>query len=315
MIDCIEHMIEATKEEFYMNEFENKLIIKDEAYQSGFFPRIPSFGKRGSAFILTGGCNDDIIVNERTTTKQIRQGRYTRLVEISTLPYTKEIRFNSSSKETAYSFDVYIKAVIQVNDPILFYENKNIDVDAYFDNLFSLDVRRITRLYSILDYDGMDTELTEKLSSYNNIDASTGFSYRISVVAASPGEKAQDYVHKYSTQQLDIGLKNNARKLAASLAKTFEDAIMTEVVEGKLSEAEAILKIQEYKNANFDGQIKRIEELREKGFITDKEAKSYVMPVLGGVGTKEQSNLIERGSDQNNLEDTSSVMDDFYTEE
>lgn len=299
-----------------MNEFENKIIIKDEPYQNSFFPKIPNFGKRGLAFILTGGCNDDIVVNEHTTSKQIRQGKYTRLVEISTLPYTKEITFNSSSKETAYSFDVYVKAVIQVNDPIFFYENKNIDVDTYFDNLFSLDVRKITRGYSILNYDGMDAELTERLSSYNNIDESTGFSYRISVVAATPGKKAQDYVHKHSTQQLDIGLKNSARKLAGSLAKTYEDAILTEVIEGKQSEAEAILKIQEYNNANFDDKIKRLEELRGKGFITDMEAKSYVTPILEGIGTKAQSRQIEGRSEQCNSETIDdSIMDGFYAEE
>lgn len=78
-----------------MNEFENGLIISDEAYQNGFFPKVPKVGKRGSAYILTGGGENDIIVDDRTTSKQIRQGRYTRLVEISTLPYIKEIRFQS----------------------------------------------------------------------------------------------------------------------------------------------------------------------------------------------------------------------------
>ena len=105
-----------------MTEFENALILQDQPYQTGFFPKIPNFRKEGSAFILTGGANDDLLVTDRTTTKELRQGKYTRLVEISTRPYLQEVNFSSPSKEAAYSFAVYIKAVIQVQRPITFYE-------------------------------------------------------------------------------------------------------------------------------------------------------------------------------------------------
>lgn len=278
-----------------MNEFENKLIIKEEAYNGGFFPTVPKYDKRGSAFILTGGSGNDIVVDEHTTTRQLRQGKYTKLVEISTLPYLREIRFCSPSKESAYSFDVYVKAVIQVNNPILFYQNKNIDVDAYFDNLFSLDVRKITKVYSILEYDGMDEVLTQQLSSYNTIDEATGFSYRISVVDATPGEKAQQYVYQYSKQQLDAGLKDNARKLASSYTANYKEAIMAEVAEGKLTEAEAILQIENYENEHFENRIKHLDAMREKGFITDQEARKFVTPVLGSIGgIKEIENLEEQ---------------------
>lgn len=294
-----------------MNEFQNKLIIREEVYQNGFFPKVPKVGKSGSALILTGGCDDDIIVSEYTTAKQIRQGRYTQLVEISTRPYIKEITFNSPSKETHYSFNVYVKAVIQVKDPINFYENKNIDVDTYFDNLFSLDVRKITRKYSILDYNGMDDELTQKLSSYNTIDESTGFSYQISVVDAMPGEKAEEYVQQHGKQQLDAMLKQNARLLAKFYTDSYEDAIKTAVAEGKISEIEGIERIKEYQKKDFEEKVSHLEELREKGFITDKDAKSFVMPVLEGVELKRQEKQLEDETKQGKM----FGIDEFYTEE
>lgn len=297
-----------------MNEFENKLIIKDSSYKNGFFPMIPNFRKRGSAFILTNGYMDDIVVNEHTTTKQIRQGKYTRLVEIATLPYIKEITFNSSSKEAAYSFDVYVKAVIQVSDPIRFYENKNLDIEAYFDNLLSLDVRKITRRYSILDFDCMDAELTEKLAAYNNFDESKGFNYQISAVAATPGKDAERYVHKHSTQQLDIELKNSARKLSASIAKSYEEAIRTAIVEGAMTEVEGLLKIKEYENTNFDDQITRLQELRDKGIITDTELRSMVRPELEKVGNKTDQTMMH-SQVENHGEINDSILDGFYEEE
>lgn len=296
-----------------MNEFENKLIISVAEYKNGLFPQIPNLKKRGSAFILTNGLYDDIKVDEHTTAKEIRQGKYSQLVEISTLPYTKELRFNSQSKEIAYSFDVYVKAVIQVYNPITFYENRNLDVDSYFDNLFSLDVRKITQKYSILDYTGMDDELTQKLSSYNSIDDTIGFSYRISVVDAVPGTKAQEYVEKYGKQQLDASLREKTKEFAKSLTTVYEEAIMEDVIDGKLSQSEAILKIEEYKQLSYDNQMKCLEELREKGFITNSEVRDYVVPVLEKIkiekGLPQKSAMDEWDeTDKNNI-------DLFYTEE
>ncbi len=292
-----------------MDQFQNKLIVKEEAYENGFFPKVPKVGKRGAALILSGGCNDDIVVNERTTSKQIRQGKYTQLVEISTVPYLKEIRFHSPSRETHYFFDVYVKAVIQVNDPLIFYDNRNIDVDAYFENLFSLDVRRITRGYSILDFEGMDVELTNKLSSYNTVDESTGFKYQISAVDATPGENAQEYVQKYGKQMLDAEIKKKARQLADIYTCSFEDAIKTEVAEGKLTEIEAIMKIQEYNNLHFQEQIRRLDEMREKDLLTDSEARRFAIPALGNLEATKTIGQVEPETPQD-LE-----VDEFYIED
>lgn len=289
-----------------MNKFQNELIVKEEPYENGFFPKVPKSGKSNSAIILTGGEGDDIIVNGYTTPKQIRQGKYTQLVEISTCPYLKEIRFRSPSQEAYYSFDVYVKAVIQVNDPIVFYANRNIDVDAYFENIFSLDVKKITRSYSVLHYERMDSDLTEKLSSYNTVDESTGFKYQISAVDAQPSENAKEYVQKHGQQTLDAELRQHARNLANKFTKSFEEALMTEVAERKISEREAILMIDEYRNASFEGKIRQIDELRSKGLLTDKDARGFVTPALEEAGARK---LIEN-SKQERSQNTG--MDGFY---
>lgn len=268
-----------------MTEFENALILRDEPYQAGFFPKIPNFRKEGSAFILGGGINGDLLVTERTTAKELRQGRYTRLVEISTRPYLQEIHFLSPSKETAYSFSVYVKAVIQVQKPLTFYVNRNLDIGAYFENLFSMDVRKITRKYSILDYDDMDEELTKKLSTYDNFDESTGFSYRISIVLAEPDDAAQKYVKKNSTQQLDMKLRKNARELTDSLATDLSEAWKTAVVEGKMTEEEMLQKIEEHEDKLFDIGLKRALTLRDNDILTNSETKNLAKHQLIGVGS------------------------------
>lgn len=296
-----------------MNEFQNQLIIKDEAYENGLFAKIPNYKKHGAAFILAGGSGNDIIVDDGTTAKEIRKGRYTRLIEISTLPYMKEIRFNAPSKENAYSFDVYVKAVIQVVDPIAFYENRNIDVDGYFNNLFSLDVKKVTRKYSILNYENMDEELTNKLSAYNTVDRSIGFSYQVSVVSAEVGEKAREYVAKQSKQQLDALLKQQVRELASSYSDSYEEAIRTEVAEGKITESEAILKIQEYNRNKAQETMNYIRELRDNDLITGTAARNYTM---GGLQLVVGKNLsIQQKEDMKPEELDTSGMKGFYSED
>ncbi len=292
-------------------EFKNELIIREEEYQNGFFPKVPTTGKRGAAFILTGGYSNDIVVDEHTTAKQIRKGKYTTLVEVSTLPYIKEIYFHTPSKEAHYTFEVYVKAVIQVKDPITFYENRNIDVDAYFENLFSLDVKKITRKYSILKYDDMDEELTRKLSSYNTFDEATGFGYQISAVDAKPGKNAQEYVEKLGKQRLEAEMKQDARKLSAGYKVTYEDVIMTEVDEGKLSEAEAIQEIEAYYNLNFEGQYQRLERLKKDSYITESEVRNMVLPML----ERQRINndiLQNNDSEVEMMEDDEIDIDSFY---
>ncbi len=268
-------------------------------------PKVPKSEKQGVAVILTGGCKDDIVVDKYTTVKEIRQGKYTQLVEISTRSYIKEIKFHSPSKQTYYSFDVYVKGVIQVNDPIIFYKNKNLDVDAYFNNLFSLDVKKVTRKYSILNYEGMDDELQQTLSSCT-IDESTGFVYQISVVDAAPGEEAKEYVRKYEKMLLDDTMRKQANDMAKSITITYKDAINSEVIEGNLTQTEAILKIEEYEKANYDEKIRRLDDLREKGVITDIDFRKSIQSTL---------KLSDKDDNLNQNTQEDSGMNQFYSEE
>lgn len=260
-----------------MNEFKNKLILHDDTYEGGLFARVPNYRKDGSAFILTDGIEDDLLVTEYTTSKDIRHGRYTRQVEISTRPYMTEIRFTANAQEQAYSFDVYVKAVIQVVNPTTFYRNRNIDVDAYFYKLFSIDVKQITRRYSILDYEGLDDELTKKLSAYNNIDADTGFSYQVSVVDAEPSKEALEFVERASKQQLESALQQQAIKLSTTLTNTYAEAVLSEVVEGKLTLQEALLRIEQHDDALFDKRVDKANTLTEKGYINERQAGVFVL--------------------------------------
>ena len=276
-----------------MSEFINNLIIKEEKYENGLFAKVPSHSKHNSTFVLTGGIHDDIRVNDYTTSKEIRKGKYTRLVEISTAAYVKEIKFSTMSKESAFAFDIYVKAVIQVKDPIALYQHKNLDVDEYFKNMFFMDINKITKGYSVLQHEGLDEQLIKQLSKYNNFDKSTGFEYQISAVWAKPEEKAATFVERQNKQILEAELKDQAKKLVAVYKDDFENAIWTQVAEGKLSETDALEKIQEWQMRSFENQMIITKELLGNNIITDKMAREAGGAVLQSLGYKNNVKQIE----------------------
>ena len=290
-----------------MKKFENGLIVREEKFECGLFPKVPKISKDNSVLILTGGIADDIIVRRNTTPKELRDGKYTKLVEVSTDSYIKEIKFCSMSKEMAYSFDVYVKAVIQVKDCLRFYRNRNIDVDAYFNNLFSMDVKKITKKYSILGFDGMDEELVSTLAAYNTTDEATGLGYQISAVYAEPGEKSQEYVQKYGQQLLNNGLKESAQKLAEGYDLSYGSAIKSAVLRGEMTELEAIERAEQHTYESIEKRMAMCQEMKGIGALTDAEVvqigRSYI-PMMQNNGARIESPK----TDKNNY-------DKYYDEE
>lgn len=287
-----------------MNEFENKLI-KVYEYKNGLFPQIPNFNKQGSAFILTGGVSNNIMVGQNTTTKDIRKGKYTQLIEISTRQYIKELSFNSVSKDMAFSFDVQVKVIIQVTKPLLFFENRDLDINTFLDNQFSSNIRRITQKYSILNYDRMCDELISVPPQCEAIDEIAGFTCHISSVYAVPSGNAIKYLEQKGKQQIEAEMKKNAKELINVYSNNYEEAIMTEVAEGKISEAEARIKIDEYNKSNFNQRMDMFKSLIENNIITTSEARNGINKGLG---------LLTDDNYANN-DDTNKKMEKYYDDD
>lgn len=292
-------------------------ILKDEIYQNGLFPKIPEHHKKGSWFLLTEGINDDIIVTDNTTVKQIRQGKYKRLIEISKSAMVIEHEFDSSCQESSYTFSVKVKAKISVSDPVEFFGNKNIDIKAFFNNQFSLDVGRITKKYSILDYSGLDDELISVLTSNQITDVTnTGLSYQIATVITQPNEEARKILKKID----DINIRRKTSKIVSAIAgenkyKTYSDAVWEEAAKGNISNEEAIEKIEGHNKKSNDDGFDTIIKLRNEGLITEAETIKQSQSLLPFQETKEAEyeDFHETSSDY--TDDSYSLIDEIYPDE
>ena len=280
-----------------------------EEYKSGMFPKIPNYRKRDSWFLLTEGTTNDIIVDDHTTVKDIRRGQYKRIVEISrnTLVFTHT--FNSNCSEISYTFKVTIKANVYVNDPIKFCANvRNISVQDFLNNQFSLYVKSVTRKYSILNYNGIDDELTRVLTASVASDDTTGLSYQVTTVMTEPNDEAM----RTLKDRDDMSIKHKMTVAAGEIAminkdKTYSDAIWEEAAKGNISDVEAIQRIEEYARKNDSNKINMLLKLRNEGFISDVDISKQAQAFLP----------FSESSNSNQLEqhDTSNIDELFDDEE
>ena len=278
-----------------MNEFKNKFIRRDVPYKYGFFPQIPSSSKKDSVFILADGCEEDIIVKDTTTVRQIRKGKYSRLIEVVTMPYMQELNITSPSREATISFDVYVKVIIQVDKPLEFWKNSNIDIDQYIKNTLYRDVKRITGKYSVLDYGELDDKLAE-LSLCETKDETMGIGYRISAIIAQPGEQALEYVKRYEKQRLEADLNESARNQGSRYMLGMEEALRAEVASGNITEREALETFERYQHNRRAEKLDYYKELRKEGFITDKDVRDQSKSEMGNcknvsIEEKEHKNM------------------------
>lgn len=255
---------------FILNEENDQIGIE---YKCGMFPQIPNYHKSGSWFLLTDGILDDIVVNENTTVKEIRRGRYKRLVEVSRKILEFSHTFNSNCQETSYTFKVMIKANANVNDPVKFYANiKNISVNDFLNNQFLLDVKGVTRKYSILNYSGIDEELTRVLTSSTVIDDISGLSYRITNVMTEPNDEAIKILKSRDEMTIKHKMSEEAGEIArGNRTKTYEQAIWEEAARGKLTDVEAIRLIEEYNRKNVEEKRNMLVRLIDDGIISDAD--------------------------------------------
>lgn len=246
-------------------------------YKCGMFPHIPNYHKRDSWFLLTEGVMDDIVVNDRTTVKDIRRGQYRRLVEISRNTLAFSHTFNSNCRETSYTFKVTIKANVYVNDPIKFCANvRNISVLDFLNNQFSLDVKGVTQKYSILNYNGIDEELTRVLTATIVSDDTSGLSYQITTVMTEPNDEAKNILKTRDDMEIKHSLTQVAGTIAGfNKAKTYADAIWEEAAKGNITDVEAIQRIEEYERKGMNEKLAMLLKLRDEGIIGDMDISAH----------------------------------------
>ena len=139
----------------------------------------------------------------------------------------------------------------------------------------------ITRKYSILNYNGIDEELTRVLTASVVSDDTSGLTYQVITVMTEPNEEAM----KILKNRDDMTIKHEMTMAAGEIAmhhktKTYADAIWEQAAQGIITDVEAIRSIEEYEKQNDNEKFNMLLKLRDEGFITDADISDQAQSFL-----------------------------------
>lgn len=282
-----------------------ELIVSEMAYNGGMFPKIPG-RVSGQDTLLVNSQGIARKVDDKLTTKDIRLGKYNKIVRISTVPNSLDILLKAVSKNKPYEFAITIGVEYHVKDSVVFYMNSELhDVSNSIGTALSRIINPIAKQYELTD-DCIDDALLSKLSEHEYSLAALGIIYFVRSADAEPSENATIFIKQMSDATLNVRVEQHKAVEAGKLtARNMESAIMTKVASGEMDMKTALETLS---NSNRTDGLNKIEDIErligfvqnllKNNLITDFEASQHINVLL--------KNLPANISNIKTLTDTSS---------
>lgn len=275
----------------------NKELMRIFDYKNGFFPIIPTPTKGVAILLQSSKSNRIIEMKSWVTPREISAGKYDKQIEITLSDRVYNISLKSMSIEKIYWFNVDIKVKIRIINPLEYYESNVNNLSEYLSDHLEKRIKNQTKFIPILEYDKVDDDIYDELSKN---DCTLDFiQYKILNVKCSPCEKALGYIEDIQTHEIKVLSEKNKNQIVAEIEKdknklageianaNIPSIIFSQVVEGKISQEEAIIKIKklekEKMNDTIDSikaRIKFVRDLNEEGVITDKQTDDMLKTVF-----------------------------------
>jgi hypothetical protein len=229
-------------------------------------------------------------VTEFTTTREIRKGDYNKVVRVSILPFTLELKLKAMSQNQPYKFDVSVVVECRVKDSVVYYVNKTTyDVESSISTAISRIVTPIAKVHE-LTCDNLDSDLMYALQQEGNcVLEALGISYKILSVNSEPDAEAMKFAHEINNAKLNIHVEQVVAEETAKLTnRSMEAAIMQKVAAGKMDMQTALAEISKVsrqeghsKLDDLERMIEFMRSLQEKNLITDEAAARQIDEILG----------------------------------
>lgn len=264
-----------------------KLIISEMEYNGGLFPKIPD-RVSGQDTLLVNSQGIARKVDDKLTTKDIRVGKYNKIVRISTVPNSLDISLKAVSKNKPYEFVIMIGVEYYVKDSVVFYMNRELyDVSNSIGTALSRIINPIAKQYELTD-DCIDDALMSKLSEQEYYFEALGIIFFVRSADAEPSEDATKFLKQMSDATLNVRVEQHKAVEAEKLtARNMESAIMTKVASGEIDMKTALEKLSDSNRTEGLNKIEDIKRLIEfvdnlwkSSLITNFEASQHINGLL-----------------------------------
>ena len=261
-------------------------IIRDEPFDGGLFPRLPSPSRVGSYLVLYGGKSIPLVVNEQTTVHQIRQGKYTRFVEISSAPAAWLQDYHVPCAEPKFTVHVTISGDVRVVQPGVYCGVAfPVNIVEFLDHNVLPDIQRASRRRSYTEQEELEGDLAGRMSILARDpgieDLATGLRYRIHTVLTDLDEDARNDLQRHKKIDIDERYRVTVMSQTQMVqGMGYADAVWEQVIKGELTEEEAIKKINQWDIESFEKRVEEVRYLREHDFLSEEQAKAIIQPNL-----------------------------------
>lgn len=269
-----------------------ELIASEMVYNGGLFPKIPD-RVNGQDTLLVNSQGIARKVDDRLTTRDIRIGKYNKIVRVSTVPNSLDISLKAVSKNKPYEFIITIGVEYHVKDSVIFYMNRELhNVYDSISTALTRIINPIAKQYELTD-DCIDSALWNKLSGCEYHLEALGIIYSVHSADAEPSENATTFIKQMSDATLNVRVEQHKTVEAEKLTtRNMESAIMTKVASGEMDMKTALETLSSSNRTDGLNKIEDIERLIEfvqnllnNNLITDFEAGQHINALLQNLPT------------------------------
>lgn len=263
------------------------LIACEMAYDGGLFPKIPDRVK-GQDTLLINSQGIARKVDDYLTTKDIRNGKYNKVVRVSTVPNSADVSLKAVSKNKPYEFIVTIGVEYRVKDSVVFYMNRELyNISDSISIALTRIINPIAKQYELTD-DCIDDAIFNRLSGCEYSLEALGITYSVLSADAEPSENAATFIKQMSDATLNVRVEQHKAVEAEKLTSiNMESAIMTKVASGEMDMQTALETLSNSNRVeglntieNIERLIAFIQGLLEKDLITEFEAGQHINDLL-----------------------------------
>lgn len=278
-------------------------LLSDEPFKMGRFSTTPAYSSESEFVVLAKGITSDIAINTHTTSKDVRKGKYSRVIRISKCALSHQLTLKSPCRESTYQFLITITSDVRVTDPIKYYNSRLTTGSRNFiEGALLNQIQEITMNYSMFEYGDMRSELTRTFLTKVYEDKTEGLTFEIVSLKAQPDTDMANSIRERDNMYRSMEIKRMAAQIANEIKyKSYEDVIMEEIAQNKISHEDGIHKINAFRNSDFSSKLALYQQLHKEGALSDNDYQNAIYGMMNIPAPQKESN--ELPAAQNNLLD------------
>jgi hypothetical protein len=264
----------------------NPITKSEFKSRNSLFPDVPKPHPQCFLMLVSSSGGKPMPITDKTTPSDIRKGKFDQSIEINLTKHNVTLTFMSPSNTGSFKFEIQMDIKVWVSDPVVFYHS--FDNDLVHNSVWrtvGASVRSITSTYAIKDYNIVGDALATKFFnlSCNNPDA--GINYDIQNVTCEPyGKEAKTHVETLSRVDLESEILRKSEDLRNTNTVS---AIWSQVGRGNITSEEAINRISNYQQENFNKTLDNahnymnvLSDMRAKGIMNDSQYNEAMQSFL-----------------------------------